>query len=126
MENNLANRNKTYFISPDGDDRDPGNFNKPWKTINHAAEMLDAGETVLIRGGTYHLENPINLRNAGNTNAWITYTGYPGEEIIIDAQDITPVEANHRPRPYRLEQGTFHLEKISHICIQNLGRFIKG
>ena len=120
MENYLINRKNTYFISPIGDDEDPGNFDKPWKTINHAAEILNAGDTVLIRGGTYHLENPIILRNAGDANAWITYIGYPGEEIIIDAQDITPVEAKHRPRPYRLEQGTFHLENISHICIQNL------
>ncbi len=41
-----------------------------------------------IRGGTYQITEQIHPQNSGQKNKWITYTGYPGEKVIIDANEV--------------------------------------
>ncbi len=80
------NSGKIYFVAPNGDDANPGSQEKPWRTIQKAADTLVAGETVLIRGGVY--PEQITPRNSGDSNNEITYTAYPGETVIIDGTGI--------------------------------------
>ena len=42
-----------YYVAPTGDDANPGTLDYPWQTIQHAADILVAGDTVYIRAGTY-------------------------------------------------------------------------
>jgi uncharacterized repeat protein (TIGR01451 family) len=77
----------TYYVSPTGSDSNPGTIAQPWATIQHAAGILTAGDTVYIRAGTYHEQViPANSGSAGNT---ITYTAYPGETVTIDGTGIS-------------------------------------
>ena len=41
-----------YYVTPDGDDANPGTESQPWRTIQKAADTLVAGDTVYIRAGT--------------------------------------------------------------------------
>ena len=75
----------TYYVATDGDDGGPGTLAQPWRTIQKAADTMVAGDTVLIRGGTY-LET-VSPLNTGTVDDVITYQGYPGEEAIIDPDD---------------------------------------
>ncbi|HAE61813.1 MAG TPA: hypothetical protein DCG38_05730, partial [Eubacteriaceae bacterium] len=34
--------NKDYYVSKEGDDKNPGTFDEPWQTIQKAAESLKA------------------------------------------------------------------------------------
>jgi Right handed beta helix region len=43
----------TYYVSPSGDDANPGTMTKPWQTIQHAGGIVKAGDTVLVMAGTY-------------------------------------------------------------------------
>jgi Right handed beta helix region/Pel9A-like, right handed beta helix region len=62
----------TYYIAPTGNDSGPGTLTEPWRTIQHAADTLVAGQTGYILPGTYNedvtlsrsgsAENPITLR----------------------------------------------------------------
>jgi hypothetical protein len=112
-------RAHTYFVAPGGDDSNPGSFDLPWRSPEHAAAMVEAGQTVLFRAGTYVLRHQAVVRNPGSAGAWIVLAGYPGEEAILDASQVLPVEAD-RPHPYRREQGALHLENTAFIRIQNL------
>ena len=42
-----------YFVSPAGDDKAAGSAAAPWKTLQHAAETVTAGDTVTVADGTY-------------------------------------------------------------------------
>jgi hypothetical protein len=75
-----------YYVSPAGDDTQPGTFQKPWRTITMAAAALSPGDTVHIREGTYR-EQVVPLRS-GSATAYITYAAYPGEEVTIDGKGI--------------------------------------
>lgn len=43
----------TYYLSPAGSDDNPGTSARPWKTFQKAAAMVRAGDTVIVRDGTY-------------------------------------------------------------------------
>jgi len=43
-----------YYVSPSGDDSNPGSLSQPWRSIQKAADTLTSGETVYIREGAYN------------------------------------------------------------------------
>jgi len=83
----VAGEGPTFYVSPLGDDSNPGTIDQPWKTVQHAADVLVAGDTVLIRDGVYneHVE-PVNSGN--ETNGYIVFSAYPDEQPIIDGDGI--------------------------------------
>ena len=73
-----------YYVSvATGDDDNPGTEMEPWYTIKKATTILIAGDTVLVKGGTYELEgtntryipalNPVNSGTIGNPIVFKTY-----------------------------------------------------
>ena len=78
----------TYYVAPTGNDSHSGTIDKPWRTIQHAAETLVAGETVLIRNGTYN-EQVSTMRDGDATDGYIVFSAYPGETPIIDGTGVT-------------------------------------
>ncbi len=42
-----------YYVSPDGDDTQPGTRQAPWRTPEHAGETARAGDTVVFLPGEY-------------------------------------------------------------------------
>lgn len=75
----------TYFVSPQGNDTNPGTFSKPWKTLLKATNTVIAGDTVKLLPGTY-LEKLIP-KNSGNSGAFITFTADPGT-VVVDGTGI--------------------------------------
>ncbi len=73
-----------FYVAPNGSDSNPGTKDKPWATLQHAAETLTAGQTVYVRDGTYQLTERVEPKNSGTPDAWITFAGYPGETVILD------------------------------------------
>jgi hypothetical protein len=43
-----------FYVSNMGHDSNPGSMERPWKTIQKAADTLVAGQTAYIRGGNYY------------------------------------------------------------------------
>lgn len=76
----------SYFVSKEGSDTNIGSFAQPFKTIQKAADMARAGETVYIKGGTY--KERVMLEASGDSTGYITFSNYPGEEVIIDGSEI--------------------------------------
>lgn len=77
-----------YYVSTQGDDNDTGNFEQPWRTIQKAADSINAGDTVYVRGGIYYEEVVIKNKQ-GNQNAWITFRPYHTEVVIVDGRYIS-------------------------------------
>lgn len=81
-----------YFVSPTGDDANPGSFEKPWKTVMRAAEPVAdaANSTLYLRGGTYAVDIPAGegKKNANVLKIMKTsprrWVAWPGEQPVID------------------------------------------
>jgi hypothetical protein len=67
-----------------GDDSQEGTVEKPWKSLAKAAAILQAGDTVLLRAGTYLLTEQVHPKNSGTKDAPITFANYQQEEVLIN------------------------------------------
>ncbi len=112
----IVEHGATHFVAVNGNDNGPGTADRPWATVNHAAEQAEAGDTVIIRGGHYVLPAQVRLRNSGRSYAWITFVGYPGEEPILDAE-LLPRSSLVQGG---LDNGAFQIEGVSYVRVTNL------
>jgi hypothetical protein len=81
--------NTSYYVSPTGNDSNPGTQAAPWRTIQHAADTGRAGSTVKVRTGIY--EELVSIHVSGNaSDGFITFKSFPGETAVLDATRFTP------------------------------------
>lgn len=73
---------REYHVSVRGDDLNPGTAAKPFRTISKAAELLRAGDTVTIHGGTY--SEAVHLRSGGAPGLPVTFRAAPGEKVFLE------------------------------------------
>ncbi len=69
---------KTIYVSPSGDDSNPGTLERPVSTPAQATEMLSAGDTVYLRAGRYTINRFLWVDEEG-----VTISSYPGERASI-------------------------------------------
>jgi hypothetical protein len=112
----IVTHGRTYFVAIGGNDNGTGAANRPWATINHAAEQVEPGDTVVVHGGRYILPAQVRVRNSGRSDAWITFIGYPGEEPVFDAHMVPYSALMQRG----LDNGAFQIEGVSYIRVANL------
>jgi Right handed beta helix region len=81
----------TYYVSPSGNDSNPGTQTQPWKTIQKAANTLAAGDKVVVAAGDYSTQR-VNISKSGASGAPITYQAQ-GQVVmkgfVIQASYIT-------------------------------------
>lgn len=77
----------TYYVSNTGSDTNTGtSINAPLKTIRRGLTRLYAGDTLIVRGGTYQEllggSTPVTVRR-GIPTAPITFKNYGNERVVI-------------------------------------------
>ncbi|HZG83993.1 right-handed parallel beta-helix repeat-containing protein [Paenibacillus sp.] len=94
-----------YYISPTGNDSNPGTKEAPFKSIMKAQSVASPGDTVYIRGGVYDDfqiaktdSNYIYVHDI--TKSGITYEAYPGDERPVF--DFQHVPTNLRVAAFRV------------------------
>lgn len=76
----------THYVSTTGNDANDGTRpNAPLRNIQYAAQLAQAGDTVLIEGGVYR--ETVTPLYSGTAGASITYAPYPGEDVTISGLD---------------------------------------
>lgn len=70
--NQAAAYPSTYYVAPNGSDRNPGTRGRPWRTLAHAAGALRAGATAIFADGVYDETRQAVTRNDGTADARIT------------------------------------------------------
>ena len=73
----------TFYISPNGNDLNPGTESQPWRTLQHAADVVNPGETVYLMSGTY--SSGMALERSGSAGSIILFKGADPSTVIIDA-----------------------------------------
>ena len=98
----------TFYVSVTGNDTGPGTFTSPWRTIQHAANMVRPGDTVNVRGGTYN--EHVNIGASGSASAGlITFQSYPGETAVADGTGLSVPGGQY---------GLFNVSSQSYLLIQ--------
>jgi hypothetical protein len=76
----------SYFVSPSGSDSSPGTIDQPFLTIQKAATVAAAGDTVFIRAGVYR--ETVTPKNSGAPDAPITFMPYNDESVTVSGADV--------------------------------------
>jgi hypothetical protein len=82
-----------FYVSPSGDDGNPGSMASPWRTVQKAADTVPAGSNVYLREGIYEEKVEINVSGSMG-GGFITFQPAPGEKAIIDGSNL-PFDANN-------------------------------
>jgi len=76
-----------FYIAPGGSATAAGTFDAPWDLPNMGysiTKTIPAGSKVFFRGGTYAINNFINIRGSKSADSVTMFSGYPGETPVID------------------------------------------
>lgn len=112
----LVSDTSTHYVATNGSDGSPGTVDRPWATINYAAERAKPGDTIVVRGGHYVLNGQVQLHNSGRPDAWVTYLGYPGEKVLLDAEQIPRSSLVKNG----LDNGAVQIEDAAFVRVINL------
>jgi len=119
----IESQGATYYVapttaSPAGNNSNAGTIGAPWRTLTYAFQMVGAGDSILLRGGTYTwaMLGETSIRdNAGTSDNHIYIGPYNNEKPVFDfsAYNFTTYS-----RGIRLE-NTYHVD-IEGIEIKNM------
>ena len=74
-----------WYVAPTGNDSGRGNLQHPFVTIQHAANVASAGDTIFIKGGTYR--ETVTVPHSGTAAKPITFRPYKNQQVILDGAD---------------------------------------
>ena len=83
---------RAYYLSPTGNDvTGDGSANAPWFTLNRAWTVVEAGDTIYLRGGTYEIPSEQHLvGKSGSAGNMVRVWAYPGETPLIRPSSTYP------------------------------------
>jgi len=70
-----------YVVSPNGSDSNNGDSEAPFKTINHAARIMQAGDRCIVKAGDYF--ETVNPAASGTESQPVIYQAAAGERVVI-------------------------------------------
>ncbi len=73
----------TYYVATGGSDSNDGrSTDRPFRTLQRAADVVSAGDVVWVRGGTY--SSNVSFQRSGAAARPIVFESYPGECAVLD------------------------------------------
>jgi hypothetical protein len=72
-----------YHVAVTGNDAAPGTADRPWRTLQHAADSVVAGDTVYVHGGTY-AAGGLTFSRGGREGSPIVFGAAAGETVVLD------------------------------------------
>ena len=119
---------KTCYVAATGSDSNPGTRSQPFLTIQRSQEAVEAGDTVYIRGGLYHMQEAqiaqreriwvyvTTLTKSGQPGKRIHYWAYPGEQPVFDYSAIKP--ADYRITAFFVTGSWIYIKGLEVVGVQ--------
>ncbi|MDP4226918.1 MAG: right-handed parallel beta-helix repeat-containing protein [Bacteroidota bacterium] len=133
---------QNYYVSPSGNDHNPGTLQKPFATITKARDTVrklkknksipNGGITIFIRGGNYQFTSSFELtaEDAGEKNKPIRYQSYKNEKpsfiggLLVDSKKWVPINSVARKRLHPgIDASKIYELDVSVMGLKNVARF---
>jgi hypothetical protein len=84
----------TYYVATDGSDYGSGTIDDPFQTISYAVQLVTAGDTIYVRGGTYSYTGAstvisLNAKSGASDANRCYLMGYNDERPLLDCTAMT-------------------------------------
>jgi hypothetical protein len=92
-----SSRHSVFYCAPTqkgGNDSNDGSIASPFFTISKALSLMEPGDTLYLRGGTYRYTATITLDQQGSELERICLFNYPGENPVLNFYDIFSTYTN--------------------------------
>jgi hypothetical protein len=115
---------ETYYCAPvekGGSDANAGTREAPFFNVSKAISLMEPGDTVYLRGGTYRYSATIFLASKGSEQEKFCIFNYPGEKPVLNFYDnfssYTSIDATARgeSRGFKITGNYYHLKGLE-IC----------
>lgn len=101
----------TYYVSPSGNDANNGlSLSAPFRTVYQGVARAAAGDTVLIRGGTYREEVP--MPKGGSAGNYITVAAYGSEVPVLKGSDVVTGWVQHSGAIWKKTGWTVRAQQV--------------
>lgn len=115
----------TYYVAPTGSDSAAGTLAAPYKSIQVAVDKAVAGDSILLRGGTYSPSKNIQVKKSGTASSRIVLAAYQSEVPVVDGEALTGTPAPVGGSISAADRGILHVEKASYWTFRGI-HFING
>ncbi len=79
-----------YVDAVAGNDTNPGSSGAPWQTIQHAADVLPAGDTAIVNDGVYTGGgNIVTISRSGGPGSWLVFRAAHRGGAVLEGQNNT-------------------------------------
>jgi hypothetical protein len=75
-----------FYVEPSGSDTNVGSRTAPYLTVNRCAQVVQAGDTCVIRAGTYR--ETVRPLSSGTASSPISFVAFSGESVTISGADV--------------------------------------
>jgi hypothetical protein len=117
LKSAIASSQTTFYVSPDGNDENPGSIGAPFKTVSAARDAVRlinssmSGDIVVyLRGGTYHVSETITFgtEDGGRNGFRVYYRAMEGETPVLSGAVKVTGWTRHEGNIYKasLERST--------------------
>jgi len=98
-----------YFVSPQGNDQNPGTKEEPFRHIQRCADIAQPGDICFVREGIYR--ETVRPKSSGRTGDPIRYVAYPREKVTISGTE--PITGE-----WSVYKGSIYQTKVDLDCNQ--------
>jgi hypothetical protein len=81
--------NRTFYVAPNGNDRNAGTFVAPFKTLGRALWYVDPGDTIVLADGVYR--GVAALFRSGSAGRYITIRAANKWGAKLVGPDLPPI-----------------------------------
>jgi hypothetical protein len=109
------------YVAVTGSDASAGTKTAPWRTIQHAADVMNPGDTVIVNDGVYTGgANVVTITRSGTATAWFVFRAANRWGAIIDGQNNSSTTGFEINGNYIRVEG-FEVRNTSRYAMETYG-----
>ena len=103
----------TYYVATNGSDANTGTLSQPFRTLQKAADIVNPGDTVIVRDGVYGAggkQYPFILSRPGTPTNWITFKAENKWKAVLDGEGAAYNTVEFRPNAAYIRIENFEIK----------------
>jgi len=106
-----------YYVDPAGSDGNPGDSARPFQTVQHAADLVNPGDMVIVRNGVYTGGSDVlSIGRGGSAGNLVVFKSQNKWGAVLDGQNNSSATVVHIGTNYVRVEG-FEMKGSNHYGV---------